>query len=103
MKWQVINKNCEKQGAEYTALRNPMLHKRHVRDATTQIDKLVSVRQIRLEPLHCFASNTIYFQKDSGQASLQLTQTWWQIVPTVITWHCHNLALHQCILSAHIC
>lgn len=23
MKWQVINKNCEKQGAEYTALGDP--------------------------------------------------------------------------------
>ena len=29
MKWQVINKNCEKQGAEYTALGDPMFHKRH--------------------------------------------------------------------------
>ena len=62
MKWQVINKNCEKQGAEYTALRNPMFHKRHIWDATTQIDKLVTVRQIRLEQLYCFASNTIHFQ-----------------------------------------
>ena len=41
MKWQVINKNCEKQGAEYTALGDPMFHKRHVWDATTQMDKLV--------------------------------------------------------------
>ena len=39
MKWQVINKNCEKQGAQYTTLRNPMFHKSHFwRDATTQID-----------------------------------------------------------------
>ena len=46
MKRQVIIKNCEKQGAGYTALRNPVFHKRHIWDATTQIDKLVSVRRI---------------------------------------------------------
>lgn len=39
----------------------------------------------------------------SGHASLQLSWTWWQIVPNANTWHCHNLVLHQCILSVHIC
>ena len=36
MKWQIINKNCEKQGAEYTALGDPMFHKRHFWDGKTK-------------------------------------------------------------------
>ena len=30
MKWQVINKNCEKQGAEYTALEQAKIEKRQI-------------------------------------------------------------------------
>ena len=55
MKWQVFIKNCEKQGTEYTALRNPMFHMRHVWDATTQNKKTNKHRSASLSDIFFLA------------------------------------------------